>query len=91
MYPRSSTTTDSASAVTVTSAMSGQSRIMDPYTWACMFGAMAAGMNFFSGQPPRLPGGTGSQPQVQSSSQSTSSFWPVFPGFNFPVPRWPAP
>jgi hypothetical protein len=54
--PRSLATADSVSSATATSAMSAHTGFGDPYTWACMFGAMTAGMNFFSVQAPRWPG-----------------------------------
>ena len=91
---------DTQSTVTATtSTVAQQPGVMDPYAWACMFGAMAAGMSFFHGQPPRWPTGSGSETSTQSGdsghinpvSSAVPPVWSTFPGFGFPFPRWSAP
>jgi hypothetical protein len=99
VHPRSSATADSVSAATATSAMSAHTGFGDPYTWACMFGAMTAEMNFFSNQVPRWPGAHGVQSeatptvgdQLAAPQPQRPPFGPGYPGFTFPWPRWQAP
>lgn len=77
---------------------SDQAGFMDPNAWACMFGAMAAGMNLLSSQAPRwlfelaAQSDTSSVDRGQATMQpsQTSLFAAMFLGFNFPWPRGPA-